>query len=45
MIISEINSYLVKYKKEITTTGVGVIQTLCTKNMTTNKILDYERYN
>ncbi len=28
MIINEINSYLVKYKKEITTTGVGVIQTL-----------------
>jgi len=28
MIISEINSYFVKNKKEITTTGVGVIQTL-----------------
>jgi len=29
MIISEINSYLVKNKKEITITGVGVIRTLC----------------
>jgi len=29
MIISEIKSYLVKNKKEITTTGVGVVQTLC----------------
>jgi len=28
MIISEINSFLVKNKKEITTTGVGVIHTL-----------------
>jgi len=28
MIISEINSYLVKNKKEITITGVGVIRTL-----------------
>jgi len=28
MIISEIKSYLVKNKKEITTTGVGVIETL-----------------
>jgi len=30
MIINEINSYLVKNKKEITTTGVGGIQTLGT---------------
>jgi len=29
MIISETNSCFVKNKKEITTTGVGVIQTLC----------------
>ncbi len=37
MIISEINSYFVKNKKEITTTGVGVIQTLgVIKNDKTN---------
>jgi len=39
MIINEINSYLVKNKKEITTTGVGVIQTLCLINI---KRLNYD---
>jgi len=40
MIINEINSYLVKNKKEITTTGVGVIQTLATNARYNKTMID-----
>jgi len=43
MTINEINSYLVKNKKEITTTGVGVIQTLATIALVREKRQDIVR--
>jgi len=40
MIINDINSYLVKNKKEITTTGVGVIHTLATNGRYNKTMID-----